>query len=1061
MKTQSICRGWIVLSMVLLLLPTTAFSQGTIRGIIHGTVIDPQGAAIPGADIILTKLATAVSTAVKTTEAGIYNFPFVDPGDYRIEATGPGFQKTVVEHVRVESQASVLVDLTLKIGVASERVTVSAEAQALDTSTVGTRGVITTTQLADLPNNGQQYTQLIRLQPGVVAGYLNTGSSSGSSYGGSGYISGRRIGDNVVYIDGMMFYDPWSPSQTVIGLLGGPGVSQEAIEEFIVVGNNPKPDEGFTAGGRIDLTTKSGTNNFHGSAYEFLRNDVLDAKSHFAKQKLPLKRNLFGGSLGGPIQKNKGFFFASYEGMRQRQLVPQSPIVPTPQLLAAIPSGPANHYLGDILAAEFPLPVPGTYSPTALVAPFITSSNAAVDYNDFSARTDYRVTNRNSVYARYLFNGALGSPGAVTSTGIPSTDGGTNDRWQQVVVGWISALKPNLVSETRAGYHREFNSYPALETPDAVVSCCGVAKGLLDPAGNPYIAFSGTGLTSIGPLARKPQKRTDNVYEFDETISASIQKHVFTFGGTFVAQQVNDLYPQGARAQVTFVGFGPPFDTSPTGITTGYMYSDLQTFAQTPLGFYRDMGRKQFALYGQDRWQISHTLTLSLGLRYEYVTVPAAAQNGFNNLYQTNSSGTVLPDAPITNVSQAVIERAGSCSGCFPLMKSTNGNLAPRIGFSWHPINKMIVRTGYGIQYGEMIFNVLSFNRANPGFMRGVTLADAPFTLDLSSAPTSHPPVFAYSPNLSRPYTEDWNLDLEYAFSENTVLQTSYVANRGKKLLRPFAPNYGSGFTGVRPNSSLGQITLWDSAAASWYDALQVAFKRRFTNNLSFQISYTYAKSLDQASGEITAFGDLNYPTEPNNPNADKGRSDYDLRHVFVSNFVYQLPVGKGERFMPNAHGIANTLIGGWEVSGIVSLDSGQPFTFLSGKDNNNDGIANDRALQLAPLHIVFQRLSETQFLNPAAIGTELSATTGSIIGRNIADGPSYKSVDFSLSKKFGLLQSRDHPVNLEFRAQAYNLFSRVNFAQPNTTVSSPAFGRITSTVSPARNLELALKLTF
>jgi hypothetical protein len=1046
----------------LFLSASPARAQGTVRGTVHGMVADSGGAAVVDAEVVLKNLATNVASTAKTTASGVYNFPFVDPGEYRMVVSKEGFQSVLVEHVKVETQANVSVDAQMKVGAVTQQVTVSAETQSLDTGTAGVSGVVSTAELEHLPNNGQQYAQLIRLEPGVVAGYLTTGSSSGSSFGGSGYIAGRRIGDNAVYIDGAMFYDPWSPSQTVTGLLGGPGVSQEAIDEFRVVGNNPKPDEGFTAGGRIDLTTKSGGNTFHGSAYDYLRNNVLDARDYFAPKRLPLKRNLFGASAGGPIVKDKSFFFASYEGMRQRKLIPQSPIVPTPLLLAAVPGGAANNFLREILTAEFPRPLLGTYSPTALVAPFITSSNAAIDYNLFSARWDYKLSDNNSISARYIFNTALGSPGAVTSTGIPSTDGGTNDRWQQALVSWTSVISPNTVSETRLAYHREYNAFPTVETPAEVTSCCGVAQSLTDPRGNPVITFSGTGLTAIGPVARKPQSRTINVYQLDESVSATRGSHLITVGGTGMMQQVNDLFPQGLRAQVTFVGFGAPFDNSPTGLTTGKVFSETQTFAQTPLGFYRDMGRKQLAVFGQDKWQMTSALTFNLGLRYELVGRPYAANNGFNNLFHADSTGEAIADAPITNIANVVVRTVGDCSGCLNLTRLSTRNFAPRLGIAWRARPKLVVRAGYGVQYGEMIFNLLSFNRQNPGFTRGVTLAGKPFTLDLSGAPASNPPVFAYAPGMGRPYTEDWNLTAEYALTESTSLETSYVANRGKKLLRPFAPNLGSGFAGTRPNPNFGQISLWNSAASSYYDALQLSFKRRFSSGLHYQVSYTYSKSLDDASGEITAFSDLNYPTDPLHPSADKGRSDFDLTHVFVTNLVYQLPFGRNRRFLSDSNLFVSGLLGGWQASAIVTLDSGQPYTFLSGKDVNGDGIANDRArLLVSNPTLVFHGLSETQFLNPAAVNTELSSTTGTIIARNTFNGPAYKSVDFAVGKTFTLLPRRDQPLNLEFRAQAYNLFNRANFAQPNTTVSSPAFGKITNTVTGARNLEVALKLTF
>lgn len=1048
-----------------LALAQLAVAQSSIRGRVYGTVTDQTGAVVPEATVTLTNLVTGVTTTVTTTTTGVYNFPFVDPGDYKIAANKEGFQTAVIEQVKVQTQSGVSVDIKLAVGSSTQEMTVVATAgQILDTTLIGVSGVIETQQLAELPNSGQQYAQLVRLQPGVVAGNLNTGSTSGSSFGASGYISGRRIGDNVVYIDGGMFYDPWAPSQTVIGLLGGPGVSQGTIAEFRVIGNNPSPDTGFTNGGRIEISTKSGTNFLHGSAYEYFRNDKLDARNFFDKNKLPLRRNQFGFTLGGPLRKDKTFFFGSYEGMRQRKLIPQVPIVPTPKLIAAIPAGPTNNFLREIVDLQFPHAVPGTFSPNDLVAPFTTSSNAAIDYDVFFIRVDHTINDNNRITVRHAFNDARASPGAVTSTGIPTTDGGTTARWQQFVTSWTSVLKPNVVSEARFSYHREQNAFPGVDTPDELVKCCGFAKSIEDPLGLGFISFAGTGLTAIGPLTRKPQGRTINVYQFDEAMSVTRGDHLIKFGGTLQLQQVDDVFPEGLRSATTFVGFGPPFDNSAFGLTTGKVFSETQTFALTKLGFERAARRKQFALFAQDTWQVRSNLTLNLGLRYEFVTRPYAKNGGLNNLFAADANGSPIPDIPIMDFANTVFRPVGDCDGCLDLTKRNGRNFAPRLGVAWKATQNTVVRAGLGLQYGEMIFNLLSFDRQNPGFTKGILLPPgSPFKIDLSNAPASLPPAFVYDPNLDRPYTIDWNLSVERALGSATVVKAAYVGNRGKKLLRPFLPNFGTGFRGSRPNPNLGQIIQWRSAAPSWYDSLQVEFRRRFSKGLGFQLSYTYSKSQDEASGEIFAFSNLNFPTNESNPTIDKGRSDFDLTHVFSGNFVYELPVGRGKVFLSNMRGLAQAILGSWEVSGIVTLNTGQPLTFFAGKDVNGDGVVNDRASLLTSLNVLFQTdgLPKNQFFNRAAVGRELTSTGGTTLGRNTHAGPSFKNFDFSAAKRFRLANRGDQGISFEFRASFFNIFNHPNLGQPITDVSSPAFGRITRTTNPGREVEFSTRITF
>ncbi len=996
----------IVASLLLALFAAqTAFPQATVRGSVSGTVTDQTGAVVTGAQVTLTNVGTNIARQTNTGSTGVYVLPLVDPGFYNLKVEKKGFQRIFVEQFQVTTQANVPVDVSLKLGQRSEQVTVQAEAAVLNTREASVSSLVSQTELEQVPLSDKQYVNLVRIEPGVVPGNITTGSSAGRDFGNGGYINGKRFFDNTATVDGAAFWDPWAPIETISTLLGGPGVSHEAIAEFRVYANNPPPTEGFTYGGRVNVTTKTGSNSLHGSVYDFLRNDALDARSYFVTKKLPLKRNLFGSSIGGPIKKNKAFFYGDYEGMRQHARDPRVPEVPTPKLVAAIPGGPSHGYLQEIFQAVYPTPAPGTFGPNDLLVPFSTTADLGIDYDLFLIRVDTSAGAKNNLNFRYLFDQAKGAFGSVFSTGIPSADLGAANRWQQQVINWTRTVSPITVNEFRFNFHREFNNFPTRDTPATLVQCCGFAASMLDPRSLPTIIDAGSALAPAGAFPGAPQYRAENIFQINDLMTVIRGSHSLKFGVDVQTQGINDVFPQDVRPEVIFVGFGPPFDANTFGLTTGTFLSATATNPVNPPTLLRGMRRRQFAAYAQNTWRVRPRLTLDLGLRYEFVGTPYEVKSLLNNLYTIDANGNALPNSPITDITRVVLKRAGSCSGCLPLYHGDNLDFAPRIGLAWMPLGdeKTVFRAGYGIQYGEMFFNLISFNRGNPPFSAGVVLTGQPFGTNLSSRSSIAPPLYVYDPSLRRPYYMEWNAGVQRLLSSNTFLQVQYVGNRGRRLYRPYTPNFGASFTGIRPNPSFGRIVEWRSETNSWYDSLQTLLKRRFSNGLTFQVSYTWSKSLDEASGEVFEFGDNNFLSDPSNPHADKGPSDYDMTHVLVGTFVYQLPFGYGRKFLSSASGTKNAILGGWQVSGIASYNSGQRLTFVSGLDNNGDGNINDRARVVSGnFSLLYNRtnLPPTQFFNPAAIGPVLSPTTGAIISRNSARGPSFRNLDLALKSR-------------------------------------------------------------
>jgi hypothetical protein len=1056
-------RDWVLVlcGCLLLIWPNAVLGQTSARGEVHGVVTDESGSVIPGVQVTLTNLATGISRKTTTGTEGLYVFPLVDPGFYRLTVEKGGFATAVVSSLQVITTSPTPIDVAMKVGAVNQQITVTAAHELLNTRDATVSSLVSSANLEETPLNAKQYVNLIRLEPGVVPGTITTGSSFGRDFGDGGYVDGKRLFDSTSTVDGGAFWDPWVPSETTSTLLAGPGVSEDSIAEFKVIGQNPPPSVGFVYGSHVEVTTKSGTNELHGTAYDYLRNDLVDARSFFSPTKTPLKRNLFGASIGGPFRKDRTFFFGSYEGMRQARRDPRVPVVPTPALLAAVPGGAANGFLREILGAAFPAPVPGTFGPTDFTVPVPTTADLGIHYDAFLVRVDHYIGDKDALTFRYFFDQGFGALGSVFSTGVPTTDNGSKNRWQQQVISWTRNFSPKTINEFRITYTRQNNNFPTRDTPDALVAL-GFAKSFTNPRAMPVMVFVGTGLSPIGAFPGAPQFRFINFWQYNDVLSRIVRAHSLKFGADVQTQAVNDFFPQDIRPFYIFVGFGPPFDNSANGLTTGRFASVSNTFPTNPPTLIRGMRRRQFALFAEDTWQLSQRLTLDLGVRYELATPISESQSLMNNLYQLGTSGGPLADTAVSDINRTALVQVGSCHSCLRLHHEDKLDFAPRIGLAWVPFanRKTVFRGGFAIQYGEMFMNITAFNRTNPPFSRGVTLFNQPFATNIFSGPSIIPPLFTYDPAMTRPYYAEWNFGVQQQLDANTTFQVSYIANRGKRLLRPFTPNFGAAFSGTRPNPNFGRIVQWRSAAQSWYDSLQVIVRRRLAAGLMFQTSYTWSKSLDEASGEIFAFSDDNFLSDPANPAADKGPSDYDLTHMFVANFVYELPIGRGKRFLNVQNSFANTLLGGWSTSGIFTYLSGQRVTFFSGRDNNGDGNLNDRARVIGDLSILRNTsgLDKTQFFNPAAVGTALSATQGTvIIGRNTGRAPSFVNTDFSVAKRFRLSER----FNLDFRSEFFNLLNHTNLEQPDSNVSSPTFGRIFATRNLGREMQFSLKLFY
>jgi hypothetical protein len=1059
-----------VLFLLFLSVPVLCHAQGrsAASATVHGTVIDPSGAAIPSATVAVKNLDTDQSQTAQTNGDGYYEVRFLQPGRYSLRAEAGQFTPQVLSEVVLAVGQSATLNFTMQLGEHVEHVEVSSIVPQVDSTTAQISYVIEDQQIRALPLNGRDYLSLSLIEPGVTdisgasgSSQLSTGSGTSTS-GGKFAVSGVWSREITYLLDGSDISVGAGFLPAPIGI-SGTGLGVDAIKEFRLITSDYSAQYGRKAGGVVEAVTRSGSNELHGSVFEFLRNSALDAKNYFDYATLSIPhfiRNQFGGSLGGALVKERTFFFGAYEGVRERLGVTESfvspnlnarsgllPLTPGDCSSPLIPVG-VNPAIAPFLAL-FPLPNgPDLCDGTGQVK---TARTQPIREDYAVIRLDHKIGGKDALFGRYLFDDG-DSTNPFGSTVVPGFPDSVVNRSQYVTVNEMHQFTSSVINEAQFSFGRQnaagesMDSNPGLET--------SLIPGL--PMGQILVY----GLPAIGHNAlTSPIREKNNILQGTDNLSVSHGKHFFKFGGD-------------VRHVQSDVGMG-------VGILGQYRFPNLAMFlmgipfmflgtAPNNADYMRDWRYSDWAAFAQDDIRLTPHLTLNIGLRYEGSSNPTEAKQRAGNIIN-----------PVTDTTFTLDK----------IIDSPKNLFSPRIGLAWSPDQKTAVRAAYGMYY-SMLSPIYYIDVGLLPPFYGETVSIFPTFLDPTTAfmvvPFGFMAPFEY--NYKQPLVHHYNLTLQRQLSGSTAIQVAYAGSHGTHLLRngnvntPIPTILPDGSKYFAPGSPLrnmnfpGPINWVVGDSNSFYNSLQTRLQRQVSHGWQIQASYTYSKSIDDASGPFLS--DFSTGTGVVQDfwcrSCDRALSAWDARHSFTVNSIYDLPFGKGRRFGASATGAAGKLLEGWGIGGILSLRSGLPFTPVLGFSNSGDGslFLADRPDVTGPVRILGR---PDQWFDPSSYTVPAAGTYGNA-GRNSITGPKLKNLDFMLTKE-STVSERTH---LQFRAEFFNLLNHPNFAPPINTsgfngrggngemifsdsagIPVATAGKIFSTVNTSRQIQLGLKLIF
>ena len=1059
----------------------------TITGSVTGTVTDASGAAVNGATVVAANVETGVQTRTTTNDAGVYTIRFLQIGHYKINFSAQGFSPSSAGPFALEVSQEARIDAKLTVGSLSENVVVTTAAPIINTENPTTGDAITATQATELPLQARNFSNLTTLVAGAVAPDPNSHNMVGrSGYNGGFFVNGNREQSNNYTLDGADI------NESIDNYIGySPNV--DAIGELHIITGNATAEYGNANGGQVVMVTKSGTNQFHGNAFWFLENTNLNANSWVNKHTsdkssigpVPaLNRSIFGGTLGGPVLRDRLFFFMDYQGARQHASTTEVRSVATdamrngfaPDLGKTVAiTNPAAQYLFAHPELYPHANTPST-NPNGIVGNYRGVSAQGVHNDQADVKMDAKLRASDSVSGRF----SIGREGSgFTRVSLPTdTPANNSDPYTGFVVNWTHVFSSSIVNEFRAGFGRTRYTNEAADV-----------AGLLGLTGNQKLGIPGTqvapGITTLDASSSGVDSigggsgggngvQSDsivNAFTYGDNVSWQKGRHALKFGGLAIRYQANRNYSgnDGARGFFTY-----------TGSATGDAWADFLTnqafnYGQ---GSYTDAwGQRQWrdALFFQDDWKVTQNVTLNLGMRWEWD----------QPLYEVNNKQTNI------NLTTGQILYAGKNGNSRALYNNFWGGFMPRVGFAYTPerfAGKFVVRGGYGIT------NFLEGTGANlrlplnPPFFSDAsgthTAGGAYFKVQNGFPLPADPTVFsgnvrAWDPNLKPALIQQYNLTTETELNANTSLVIAYLGQSGNHLVDPREGNQQKCPTCPRPVSSLPglglvtQVSLTESNSMMNYNALQVTGRRRLNRGLEFLTNYTWSKSLTNNLGYYGAGGGAAasqgaYWQDSYNGPGDYGPAFFDTKHIFSFSGYYDLPFGRGKQFGSNINRFADLALGGWKVGAIASLHSGMPVTVSS----NSYWLVNqrgDRGNHYRPLKVVGRGVDHWFGTDPSATpcasdvnngvcayGEESSTGFGTAkVGSERA--PSYQNLDAALSKAFTITGEKQ----LAFRADFFNVLNTTSLAPPSNSTSSSNFGQITSTVSTERQIQLALKLNF
>ncbi len=999
--------------VAILITASVAFAQS--QGAIAGVITDSTHAAVPGATVTALNEATGLQRVATSSDSGDYQLVFLPIGTYQVTFQASGFKTKVVKDVRVEVAQTSTLNIQVEVGGLNESVTVEAVPPVVNTASMTVGDIIGQKTVQEIPLNGRHFVDLGLLLPGsVVAPQSGFLTAPIRGQGSLAFDTAGNREDTVNFmINGINLNDMVQNQITF-----QPSIN--TVSEFKSSNSTFSAEYGRNSGAIVNIATRSGSNDFHGEAFEFLRNEVLDAKNFFDNPNRPIppfKRNDFGASLGGPVWlgplyngKDKTFFFFSYEGDRQAQRVPLNTIVPTAAQRASVTDPTSKNLLQFIPQSNI-----GTAGNQ-----FVGSESAPANIDQWTMDISQKLTSLDNLHGYYALQQDHRHEPTLQGNNVPNF-GDTRDARRQVfTLGETHTFSGTLVNDARFGLNRIFITF----APDATLNptALGLNDGITTSLGLPQITI--TGMVNFGGPALFPQGRADTLFAYSDTVSYLKGKHSLKFGGE-ARRFLNNNFSQDTGNMV--------FNN-----WNSFAAGQVDSFTITLGGAQSGIRTTGFGLFAQDSYKLRPNFTLELGLRWDVNTTPTEVNNRL----------------VVFNPATASLVQVGQ-NGIDQIYGSNNHNIGPRVGFAWDPFNdgKTSLRGGYGIYYDQPVTNSVTPLTTNPPFaVPEVAVGSAATPVLIGNPLAAAQSRATLSPNnivqgFLNDYVQSWNLNIQREIVKDLGIQIGYFGSKGTHLRMSY--NINQPVNGVRPFAGFSNITTVSSPGNSSYNALWVSAEKRLSRGLQFSVSYSYSHSIDYNSLNsqgVTAQDSYNLFNE-------RASSDFDVRNHFNISYLYTLPF-KG-----------NGLLGGWQISGITTLQSGNPFTILV-PGAGPTGLATRRA-NLTGNPIVANPTPSLWF-NPAAFcapgtaGCSGPSVFGNV-GRNTLVGPGFNDFDFSIIKTTRLYEN----LKMQFRTEMFDVFNHPNFGQPGRVVGAANFGVIQSTRFPpgdsgsARQIQFSLKFLF
>jgi len=1005
-------------AVVCLLFPAVVCAQ-SINASLSGRITDPSKAVIVGAKLSAIDIGTNFRYETITNISGEYFITHLPPGTYRLEAEKSGFKRVIKPDVVLHVQDRLEIDFGMTLGTASETITVEGGAPLLNTQDASVSTLVGNRFVENMPLNGRSFSSLLDLTPGVVLTPANQYEAGQYS------VNGQRPDANYFMVDGAsanlgsaasVFGQRGAGQIPATSAFGGTSnlVSLDALEEFRVQTSTFAPEYGRTPGAQVSVVTKSGTNAFHGNAFEYLRNEIFDANDWFANskgvKKAALRQNLFGGVLGGPVIKDKLFFFGSYEGARVRQPRFANTYVPSLATLAEVQSGPHPEVFP--LLNAFPKPTAGGQDFGDGTAALTAGYSDPSSLNAYSLRLDYLPFQKVTLFARYS-----DAPSGIAQRGGGPNQEAYNDvlhsknRFQSLTLGSNQTITPRLTNEFRFNYSRSGGDL--FETIDNFEGGVPPSDSLLfqvaGSANNGLFDFYGD-FNPFGLLYSTGKVASDLQHQINVTdnLSRIVRGHQLKFG----------LDYRRLRPEQRFVSYNLEYVFGDLALVEANQVQAAYVASRSPD---TQLAISNWSLFAQDTWNIGQNLTLTYGLRWEYNAAP------------TSPNGTLpFTVLGLSNLATAQLAPPGT-----PLWHPQKDDFAPRLAVAWHPRSNLVVRAGAGIFYDLGYSSVADAMSAFPYVQANLILPSSttPLTFPLSASVAAPPPLTSsppsiytavVDPNHFSPRTYEWNAATEQTLGNADVLTLTYLGAGGRKLMRQDlynAPN---------PAQFTGEFDYMHNGASSSYNALQAQFRHRFSHGLQSLFSYTWAHAIDDVSSDVYFVN-----TPPTVSSRERGSSDYDVRHTFSGAVSYDIPSPESK--------LLRSILGQWSTDSIIYARSAPPVNVVTGQDPFGTGflagafgIARPNVVPGVPFYLGQPSVPGGKIINAAAFSIPASGLGD--LGRNALRGFGATQWDMTMRRQFHLSER----ISLQARVDFFNILNHPNFGSPINFLTSPQFGQST-----------------